>query len=54
MAYNNIFDQDVDIMQPSDNNQVTYMNTFQSNGIREETNLGFRDQSEFVMQVQSL
>ena len=32
MAYNKLFNQDVDIMQPLDNNQVTYMNTVQSLG----------------------
>ena len=68
MDYNKLFDPDVDVMQPPDNNQVTYMNTVQSlgdtittvriqkyeNGIKGETTLGFRDRSQFVMQVQSL
>jgi hypothetical protein len=69
MAYNQLFDKDIDTMQALDNNEVTsYMNTYNSlgdaimtqriwiyeNAIRGETELHFRQQSEFVFQVQSL
>ena len=38
MAYNDNFNQDIDAKQLIDNNQVTYMNTLEYQGIREFAN----------------